>query len=251
MAERSKFSKESIDFLKSAGSQTSLTWLADHKREHARLLIEPLRDLAFALSKGFSKNPLAKGYRLPRQGFGRLRRPAKRIGRGEPAYRNWVTLKSTTPSKSIFDENPGLYFYLSSDSIVTGGGLYEPSSRQIKKLRAWLADGPVELDRLLKSKAFKAQFPRGLEMDKVLKTFPRFYPQDHKHIERLKLQAFYVNRNFTKKELYSPDFPELLLKNWEQVLRLNQLLLEALNATDDSFVPKESEEELEETENEE
>ncbi len=143
MAQR--FTKKTIDFLREAGRQTNPDWLKKHKRDHEEHLIEPLRELAILLATELRKE--ATGYRFTRTGFGRLKRPSHKVGRGESAFRDWVHLKGTRPSRSIFDENPGLYFYLSPDRILSGGGFYEPSSRQIKKIRAWLADNPKDLSK--------------------------------------------------------------------------------------------------------
>jgi uncharacterized protein (TIGR02453 family) len=235
MSGDARFTKKTIDFLKEASEQTSPDWLKKHKKEHEEFVISPLRSLTFYLIQELSKDPASRGYKFPRRGFGRLRRPASRVGRGEPAYRNFVHIRAARPSKSIFDENPGLYFYLSPEEIFAGGGLYEASSRQVKKVRAWLADDPKEMIDLLRSKTFKREFPNGFETEKVLKTFPRFYPQDHKRIEWLRLQAFYVLKDYTKRELYSSEFKDLILENWRQVLRFNGILEDVLNAETDGF----------------
>lgn len=224
MAGSPKFSKKTIEFLAAAGAETSPDWLKKHKREHEEYLIAPLSALAEYLADNLRTTKDARGYRFPLRGFGRLRRPKNKVGRGDPAYRNWVHLRAARPSKSLFDENPGLYFYLSHEEVFAGGGLYDASSRQIKQLRAWLAEDPKDLKALFASKAFKQVFPRGFEIEKSLKTFPRSYPQDHKRIAWLKLQAYFVTQKFNKKLLFSEGFKDLVLENWEQSLRLNSLL---------------------------
>ena len=223
-----RFSKKTIDFLTASGKATSNEWLENHSVEHKTYLVEPLRAVAEKLTRALSSSPDARGYRLPRTGFGRLRRPTHKVGRGEPAYRNYVRLQSARPSHSMFDDNPGLYLFVSPEAIFAGGGLYEPSSRQVKKIRAWIDEDPSELDRLFKSKTFKSEFPGGFQTGRMLKTFPRFYPQNHKRIEWLKLQGYYVKRDFTKKEFYSEDFADLVLEAWRQTLRLNTVLYTAL-----------------------
>lgn len=230
-----RFSKKTLDFLATAGRQKNPDWLKTHKREHEEVLVEPLRELAFFLAHELRNE--ARGYRFTRTGFGRLRRPAHKIARGGPAFRDWVHIKASRPSKSIFDENPGLYFYFSPSEIFSGGGFYQPSSRQIKKLRAWIADNPRELRDLLKSKAFKSEFPNGLERDKVLKTYPRSHSPDHPRIEDLRLQAYYVTHGFTKREFYSSEFKDILLENWRQALRLSELLFETWSDPSTDLTP--------------
>ena len=57
-----------------------------------------------------------------------------------------------------------------------------------------------------------------------MKTFPRNYPTDHKRIEDLRLQAYYVTRTYSKRELYSADFKDMVTESWRQSLRLCELL---------------------------
>ncbi len=220
------FTKKTTDFLKTAGAQTNPKWLDQHKQEHKAFVQEPLRELAFYLAQNLGRE--ARGYKFPLRGFGRLRKPERKVHPGQPAFRNWVKLQASRPSKSIFDMNPGFYFFLSAKDCFSGAGLYEPSSRQIKQLRQWIDNDPSTLVKLLKQKQFARVFGDGLETDKILKTFPRAYSPDHKHIAWLRLQAYYVNATFTRKELYSSEFKDLVLESWRQGLRLNDLLEAAL-----------------------
>lgn len=232
MANSVRFTKKTLEFLATAGAETSPDWLKKHKKEHEEYLVQPLSALAEYLADHLRATKEARGYRFPLRGFGRLRRPKNKVERGEPAYRNWVHLRAARPSKSLFDENPGLYFYLSNEDVFAGGGLYDASSRQIKQLRAWLAEDPRDLKALFASKSFKNVFPRGFETKKSLKTFPRSYPQDHKRIAWLKLQAYFVTLKYNKKLLFSEGFKDLVLENWEQSLRLNALLSEHFTIDD-------------------
>ena len=222
------FSKKTLDFLETAGKQKSLNWLDKHKTEHEELVVEPMRNLATHVASALARLPDARGYKFPKRGFGRLRRPEHKIGPGDPAYRNWVHMQPSRPSASRFDDNPGLYFFLSPERVFGGGGLYMPSSRQIKKLRMWIDDDPSEMAGLLKSKAFREHFPRGFETGKCVKTYPRGYSPDHPRISWLKLQAYYITREYSKKELYSKNFAQILTEDWRQALRFNEVLYGAL-----------------------
>lgn len=239
------FTKKTTDFLKQAASQTDPKWLDRHKKEHEAYVQEPLRELAFYLARKLERE--ARGTKFPRRGFGRLRRPKHKVAPGRPAYRDWVHLQASRPSKSLFDMNPGFYFYLSAKECFSGAGLYEPSSRQIKQIRQWIDTDPAPLVRLLKQKSFARVFPGGLETDKILKTFPRSYPPEHKHIEWLRLQAYYVTASFSRKELYSAEFKDLVLETWKQGLKLNAVLEDALSDWN-HVAPEDANEDLASTE---
>ena len=246
MPSNTRFSKKTIDFLKQSSEQTSPDWLDKNKKEHEDVLVAPLRALAERLIEEVSILPDARGFKFPKRGFGRLRRPKHKIHPGQPAYRGWVHLQSSRPSNSMFDDNPGLYFFLSAERVFAGGGLYDATSRQVRQIRAWLAEGPKDLKKLFKSKPFATEFPNNFETDKILKTFPRSYPNDHKHIDWLRLQAYYVKTEYTKRELYSADFADLVIENWKQAVKLDTLLSGALAA--DLWSPTQTSEAVEDDE---
>lgn len=233
------FTKKTLDFLRRAGSQKSVDWLDDHKGEHRELIVEPMTELALGLLARLGRLPEARGYKFPVRGFGRLRRAKHKVARGGIAYRDFVHMSASRPSKSLFDQNPTLYFYMSPKETFAGAGMYEPSSRQVKQIRAWIDTDPGELVRLLKSRPFKTEFANGLETEKRVKTNPRAYSPDHRHIEWLRLQAYYVTQKFTQRELLSREFTDLLAESWKQGLRLNAVLDEALSDWNHTLAPAE------------
>ena len=98
-----------------------------------------------------------------------------------------------------------------------------PSADQTKHIRKWIDQDPSLLEALFKDKDFKKRFP-DFGDERVLKTKPRDYPIDHPKFDWLRLSGWYVWRPFTKKEFFSPKFHEILIEDWKQILRLNQIL---------------------------
>ena len=216
-----KFSQASIDFIKKASRQKKKEWLDRNRSEYEAVLVEPMKDLMAAAEKALrSETP---GYRFPKSHFARLRRGAEGAKVHGP-FRDWVSVSVSRDSGSRFEDCPNLYFHLSEgDGCFTAGGLYLPSAKQTKHIRAWIDQDPSLLEALLEDRDFKKRFQE-LGTERVLKTKPRDYPIDHPRMEWLKLSGWYVWRDLKKKELFSKNFAEILIEDWRQILRLNQVL---------------------------
>ncbi len=221
------FSKQTIDFLIKAGRQKSPTWLERNRPEFEQVVLEPLKNLAQVLKTELS--PLARDYRFPQKGIGRLKRPAHRIAEhGGSAYKNWMTYSASTPRTSRFEHNPNLFFMIDTtdpkDTVLVAGGLYMPSSKQTRALREAIATNATAFDRLFASKEFARCFPGGFSDERISSRPTRGFDPAHPRMSWLRLQAFFVWRPYTRREFASRDFPKLVARDFKQILRLNALL---------------------------
>jgi uncharacterized protein (TIGR02453 family) len=214
-----RFSQKSMDFIRKASRQKKPEWLERNRAEYEDVLVEPMRALMTAVARELRRE--APGYRFP-QRFDKIRRSADRA-KAQGLYKDWIGMQVSRDSGSMFEDLPGLYFHLSAKEVFSAGGLYMPSSRQVKQIRAWIAEDASALERLLKDRKFKSRF-KELGDERKLKTYPRGYPPDHPRIEWLKLTGWYVWRAVPKKEFFSPRFHEKLAQDWRQILRFNAVL---------------------------
>jgi len=215
-----RFSKQSLDFIRKASRQKKHEWLDRNREEYEEVLVEPTRALMEAVGRDLRRE--APGYRFPTRSFARIRRSADRA-KAQGMYKDWIGIQVSRDSGSMFEDLPGLYLHFSAKEVFTAGGLYMPSSRQVKQIRAWIAEDASALEKLLKDRKFRSRF-KELGDERKLKTFPRGYPEDHPRIEWLKLTGWYVWRAVPKREFFSPRFHEILAGDWRQVLRLNAVL---------------------------
>ncbi len=139
--------------------------------------------------------------------------------------------EGSTPEEIIewqkrFDDNKTKWEDSSKEErehVKSAGGLYIPSADQTKHIRKWIDQDPSQFQELFKDKTFGKLFP-DFGNERVLKTKPRDYPIDHPRIDWLKLSAWYVWRPFTKKEFFSKNFSTLLIRDWQEILKLNRIL---------------------------
>lgn len=215
-----RFSKKSFDFIAKASRQTKPEWLDKNRQEYEDVLVAPMRDLMISVGKALQTR--APGYRFPNRGFARIRRNADRA-KAQGWYKDWIGVSVSRDSGSMYEDLPALYFHLSEKDVFSAGGLYMPNARQLRQIRAWVDQDPSQVEKLLQEPKFKKHF-KALGDERVLKTKPRNYPADHPRMSWLKLTGWYVWRPVSRKELFSKEFAEILVADWEQVLRFNRVL---------------------------
>ncbi len=216
------FSSKTLEFLALAGRQKNAAWLDKNQSRYEDLVLLPMKALATNVTSVLEMEFPA--YKFKKRNIGNLKRPANRIDDKGP-LKDFMTLNGDRDSGSRFEELPSLYFMVSPrpDEIFSAGGLYMANASQVKRIRQWIDAKPDALVKLFKDREFGKLFT-DLGDDHKLKTKPRDYPIDHPRIEWLKLTAYYVWRPIPKKELYSKDLANILIRDWRQVMRLNDLL---------------------------
>lgn len=227
-----RFSRQTIAFLKKAARQKRPDWLDRNREEYEKLLHSPLQSLARELKAQIS--PLAPGYHFPQKGIGRIRRSSLAMReRGGGPFKDWLAYSAARPRKSRFEHNPNLFFLIQADDpkdgVLVAGGLYMPSSRQLRALREAVAEDASAFEALFKDKEFKRCFKGGFSDEKISSRPPRGFDPNHPKIAWIKLQAFFVWKPYKLQEFTSPKFAQLVARDWKQILRLNELLDQALN----------------------
>jgi len=146
---------------------------------------------------------------------------------------------------SQFEWNPGIYLHLGDekDDNVIGMGLYGPSSRQIKRLRAAFTRDHATLDELLAARAFRRHW--GAMAEEKYVRFPKDYSPDGPGASYLWYKQFYVRRQFTRKEVTSKGFPELVLRSFEAGLPLFSWIRESVGVFDRRVYEQERRDRLE------
>lgn len=226
------FSEETLSFLKKAGRQKNLEWLVKNKEGFESFVRLPLQDLAGKMAVAL--RPIAPGYHFPLKGLGRIKRSSARASEYGSVFKSHVSFTITRPATSRFDHNPSLYFMIDSedregDEVLLAGGLYIPSSRQLKSIREAISKNALPFEKLFSDPEFKKSFPNGFSDERTATRPPRGFDPSHPYLGWLKLQAAFVWKSYRKKEYTSARFAEKVSKDGAQILRLNALLDQAMS----------------------
>ena len=217
-----RFSQATLDFLALAQKQKKVEWLEKHQDDYQNFVVSPMKALAEQVSAVLELE--FKSYKFKKRNIGNIKRPADRAQDKGP-FKDFLTFSADRDSGSRYEDLPSLYFMLSprEGEIFSAGGLYMSSHSQTKKIRQWIDLKPEALLDLFKDKNFSKLY-KNLGDEPKLTTKPRDYPMDHPRIEWLKLTGFYVSRAIPKKELFSGSFAEILIRDWKEAMRFNNLL---------------------------
>ncbi len=237
----SRFSGKSIEFIQKASRQKKVEWLERHSDDYEALIREPLNELARHLKAKLAR--VATGYHFPQRGLGRLKRSSAGAAKYGTPLKDYVSFSASRPPKSRFEKNPNLFFLIypddpDGDQVLVAGGLYLPSSRQVRAIREAIAADPKPLERLFRSPEFAARFPGGFSDERSSSRVPRGFDPDHPRVDWLKLQAFFVWRPYTLREFTSAKFPDLVTQDFTQILRLNELLDSVLQGRPQKVPPR-------------
>jgi len=97
----------------------------------------------------------------------------------------------------------------------------------LKSIRDAIDYNGDEFQKILDKKSFKKRFG-GLIDDNPLKTSPKGYPSDHKHIELLNHKSFAVTQQVTQKEVMQADFQDKVIETYKEILPFRRYLNKAV-----------------------
>lgn len=120
------------------------------------------------------------------------------------------------------------YIHLGVQGCFIGGGYWHPSSKILKSLREGIDYNGEEFKAILATPSFKKMFGALVE-DVPLKTAPKGYSQEHRHIDLLRRKSFAVVRNFSQKEVESSDFGDKIIVAYKELLPFRRYLNTAVS----------------------
>ncbi len=203
-------SSETFSFLNKLKSNNNRPWF-----EKNRALYEKAR----AEYLGFTTS-LVEGIRkiesIPEK------EPAKYMHR---IYRDIRFSKDKTPYKSHFssiiergpeNQKCPVYFHIQPGKSMMGGGVWDPSSDTLKKIRQEIDYNSAGLKKIINKKDFIKYFGK-IYGDKLSRP-PKGYEADNPNIEFLKFKQLYIQRSFDDDLVLSKQFIPELLKSYKAAM---------------------------------
>lgn len=108
----------------------------------------------------------------------------------------------------------GYYYHIQpgGESFI-GGGFWAPNKEDLQRIREEIATDASEIREILADPTFVSNF--GTLVGEQLKTSPKGFDKEHPDIDLLRYKQFIFARNFTDKEVTSPDFLEEVNKTFQ------------------------------------
>ena len=149
--------------------------------------------------------------------------------------------KDKTPYKTNFGASikkegkkaihiPGYYFHLEPGNSFAGGGLYNPMSEELKKVRQEIDYNLARFNKIVGDKKFKNIFGKLDDSpESILSRVPKGYDKDHPGAAHLKLKSFIAMASLSDKDLTSPGLVKETVAAFNALQPLLSFLKDALN----------------------
>jgi len=120
----------------------------------------------------------------------------------------------------------GYYIHIEPKNTFIAGGVYMPEAPQLALIREGIDYEGEKLKKIVTSKNFKSMF--GDMHGETVKTTPKGYKPDHKHIELLKHKSFLAWHKIANEEAFAKSQVKYAAKVIKEIKPLNDFLNKAM-----------------------
>jgi len=195
--------KTTLKFLKDLRLNNSKEWLDGNRISYENVKNDILT-LTSELITSVSNldKTISNAYLDPKKCITRLNRDL-RFAKDKTPYKTdyYIVLnKNGKNSPSAF-----YYLHIEPGNCFVGGGVYNPQSDQLKKIRQEIDYAFDEWTAIINDKTFKKIFPSGINNSGVLTRTPKEFDEANQASEFLRMKGFYTMEKLTDKEIMSID----------------------------------------------
>ncbi|MEZ5022126.1 MAG: DUF2461 domain-containing protein [Chitinophagales bacterium] len=215
-------SKQKIyNFLRDLTANNSKEWM-DQNRKYYLEAKEIWLDQISLILKRLSIHDPKMGQLEPKKTIMRIN-TNRRFHPDKPIYKDNFAFSPSTMNEAAF------YIHISPKETFIGGGFHNPDNTILKKIRDAIDYDGDQFKKIIASKEFQ-DFYGGLPEDpNQLKTSPRGFSEDHKHIDLLNRKSFTGIKPLTQKEFLSDNFIDLVEQSFVTIQPFNAYLQKAVD----------------------
>lgn len=212
--------KELFQFLHELNKNNTKEWMDEHRKKYHAVrdfYISWLNELDINLAKIDPEYSPTTG----KQAINRINNNLM-FHPGKPVYKDHFGA-GLDKAKGKGD----FYIHLGINECFVAGGFYRPQKHILDSLRAAIDYNGEDLKRIMNRKSFKKTFENLLE-DEKLKTSPKGFSNDHRHLNLLRNKSFAVMHSFTRQEVLKNDFQEKVIEVYKEMLPFRRYLNKAV-----------------------
>jgi uncharacterized protein (TIGR02453 family) len=213
------FPREALEFLRDLKLNNTREWFQPHKQIYDEKVKAPMSELVLALGEalkesapGFSTDPEKAIYRIHRD---------VRFSPDKSPYKTHIAAVFS-PRGLDKHAGAGMYFQISSDEILVGGGVYAPGSQELLAIRKHLVRSADDFRRILRDGQFRKVF--GEMTGEKLKRVPKGFLADDPAAGLLVYKQFLVMRLLPPDLAVTPQIYPELLKHFKAMTPFLQFL---------------------------
>jgi len=229
----SPFTIKTLRFLRALKRNNDREWFRARKTQYEADVRQPMIELLDRLARDFTSfapdfvaEPKVSLYRIYRDTrFSADKTPLKTHVAAHFPMRGFPR-----------GDGGGLYVEVAPTWVWMGGGLYMPSSPQLRAIRSHIADTHPQLHRLVTTAAFRKTV--GALGGERLSRVPRGYASDHPAAHYLQFKQFLAGREFDAEFATRPAFYRELVATFRAVAPMVRFLNGALQTADATPAPE-------------
>ena len=200
----SGFGAPFFDFFEELKHHNNRAWFQDHKAAYERDVVAQM--LAFIEAMGPRLSEISEQYTaIAKKSGGSMFRIYRdiRFSRDKTPYKTHAACQF----RHVMGRDahaPGFYVHLEPDRIAVGGGIWQPPSRYLTRIRETIADSPAAWGKIIGDSELTRRFG-GIHGD-CLKRAPRGYDPSHPHIADLRRKSFFLMQPIGREAAALPSF---------------------------------------------
>jgi len=211
--------KNYISFFQNLALNNNKTWFHANKQDYEKHVKIPFLHLLDLLIPEVEKlEPLIASD--PKAALFRINRDI-RFSKDKSPYNTLMKAGFAPGGKK--SELPGYYLGISAESIHVGGGLFNISTAQLKKIRLLIASNTEEFIEIISNKSFTEVFG-GLKGEQA-KRLDKDFQQTQSITPHIANKQFYVMQEYRLEEYLNADkLLEIIINSFKEVNTLNNYL---------------------------
>lgn len=213
-----------LRFLKTLNNNNNRPWFEANRSSYENAK-EDFHQLVQALITGIGKFDPEIGLLEVKNCVFRQYRDV-RFAKDKRPYKNNMGAYFNVGGKKI--NTAGYYLHIEPGKSFVAGGLYEPDSPMLAKVRQEIDYNLDEWNKILTNKGFKKHFPAGLSTDNMISRPPKGYDADNPALEFLKRKSFTVATSLSDEMLFQSSFNTLLLGSFKSLKPMLDFLNHAI-----------------------
>lgn len=210
------------DFLRKLQKNNSKEWMDEHRKEY-----HDVRDFYI---DWLNKMDLKLAEADPDYHHTTGKQAINRINNNLLYHPNKPIYKDHFGAGLDLAENHGdFYIHLGTSESFLAGGFYKPNTQLLQSIRQAIDYNGEEFVQILNKPSFKEKFGNLIDDGDSLKTAPKGFSQDHRHIELLRMKSFAVQYDLTQNIVTGDNFEDLVLNVYKEMLPFRQYLNQAVS----------------------
>ena len=210
---------EALTFLRNLKRSNRREWFQAHKDDYERFVKAPMAELVLLIGDGLRRiapeivaDPKTSLYRIYRD---------TRFSPDKTPYKTHAA--AVFPVRGLpKNSGPGLYFHVSTEELLIGGGVYMPDPSLLRAVREEIAGHPRAFLRVVEARSFRKAFGQ-LEGER-LKSMPKGFSPEHPAAEYIRYKQFLFGQELPPQVASSTRLLPAILDCFEKGMPLIRFL---------------------------